>query len=88
MGVFSWHKRKSGSIAKDRLKVLLIAERLECSPSVMVMLKNDMIQTASKYLAVDEQKVAITYTQTPEKLIAEFPLRHSLKKIGNKETND
>ena len=88
MGVFSWHKRKSGSIAKDRLKVLLIAERLECSPNVLVMLKNDMIQTASKYLAVDEQKVAITYTQTPEKLIAEFPLRHSLKKIGHNGTND
>lgn len=89
MGVFSLHKRKSGSIAKDRLKVLLIAERIDCSPNMLVMLKNEMIEAASKYIVVDEDKVAITYTQMPERLVAEFPLlEHALKKIGNKIAND
>ena len=89
MGVFSLHKRKSGSIAKDRLKILLIAVRIDCSPNMLVMLKNEMIEAASKYIVVDEDKVAITYTQTPERLVAEFPLlEHSLKKIGNNIAND
>ena len=89
MGVFSLHKRKSGSVAKNRLKVLLIAERIDCSPSMLLMLKNEMIQAASKYIAVDEQKGASTQTQANERLIAEFPLlQHSLKKIGNNRTND
>lgn len=89
MGIFSFHKRKSGSIAKDRLRILLIAERLDCSPSTLIMMKNEMIQAAGKYIAVDEQKVAITYTQADDCLIAEFPLlQHSLKKIGNSTTND
>lgn len=89
MGVFSLYKRKSGSIAKDRLKILLIAERIDCSPNMLVMLKNEMIEAASKYIVVDEDKVAITYTQAPERLVAEFPLlEHALKKIGNNIAND
>ena len=30
-----FRKKKSGEIAKDRLKILLISDRIDCSPEVM-----------------------------------------------------
>lgn len=57
--MFLGRKRHSGLIAKDRLKLLLVSERLNCSPQTMTMLKNDMVQAAGKYFNVDENEVEI-----------------------------
>ena len=35
-----FHKKKSSDIAKDRLKILLISDRVNCSPEIMNMMKN------------------------------------------------
>ena len=32
-------KKSSGTIAKDRLKLLLVSDRANCSPDVMEMIK-------------------------------------------------
>lgn len=71
----------SGSIAKERLKLLLVSERMNCSPGTLIMLKNDMIQAAGKYAPIDERRVSITYSESPDVIIAKIPLQqHSLRK--------
>ena len=40
--------RRSGLIAKDRLRLLLTSERLDCTPQMMTMLKNDIIRAVVK----------------------------------------
>ncbi len=51
MGLMDLFKRKSsGDIAKDRLKLVLVSDRANCSPDVMEMIKNDIIQVISKYM--------------------------------------
>ena len=75
MGFHSNTEKKSGSIAKDRLKLLLVSERLNCSPGMLIMLKNEMIQAAEKYVSVDEKRVSITYSQSPDAIIAKLPLQ-------------
>lgn len=87
MGLFSRKKRNSSSVAKERLKLLLVAERIHCSPNMLIMLKNDMIQTASKYVVVNENQVSITYSQNSDEVIASFPLDHSNQRKRNQETN-
>ena len=48
MSIFSLFKRKTSSqIAKDRLKILLISDRVNCSPEMMELIKNDMQIDAS-----------------------------------------
>ena len=42
--MFRFPCRPSGFVAKDRLKLLLTSERLECSPQMMTMLQNDLIR--------------------------------------------
>ena len=77
MELFSKHRRNSSTVAKDRLKLLLTAERIQCSPNMLIMFKNDMIQTASKYVVINEKQVSITYSQASDLVIASFPLEHN-----------
>lgn len=71
----------SGSIAKERLKLLLTAERMNCTSDTLIMLKNDMIQAAGKYVPIDESHVSITYLDSVDSIVANIPLQqHSLRK--------
>lgn len=65
MGLLDLFKKKtSGDIARDRLKLLLVSDRANCSPDVMEMIKNDIIQVISKYMEIDAEGLDIQITQT------------------------
>lgn len=58
-------KRKSSrQIAKDRLKILLISDRVNCSQEMMEMIKNDIAKVISKYMKIDAESMEIQITQT------------------------
>lgn len=53
-------KRKSSrQIAKDRLKILLISDRVNCSQEMMEMIKNDIAKVISKYMKIDADNMEI-----------------------------
>ena len=54
----------SGSVAKDRLKLVLVSDRAGCSPEIMEALKNDIIKVISKYMEIDTDNLNIQITQT------------------------
>ena len=65
MGFMDFFKKKnSGDVAKDRLKLLLVSDRADCSPDVMEAIKNDIIQVISKYMEIDAEELDIQITQT------------------------
>lgn len=57
-------KKTSRDVAKDRLKLLLISDRANCSPEMMEMLKNDIVKVISKYMVIDEAAMAFQITWT------------------------
>lgn len=57
-------KKSSGDVAKDRLKLLLVSDRANCSPEIMEMIKNDIIKVISKYMVIDAEGLDIQITQT------------------------
>ena len=63
MDIF-FKKRTSGDIAKDRLKLLLVSDRANCSPEIMEMIKNDILEVISKYMEIDKEGLDIQITQT------------------------
>lgn len=63
MDIF-FKKKASGDMAKDRLKLLLVSDRANCSPEVMEMIKNDIIKVISKYMEIDAEALDIQITQT------------------------
>ncbi len=65
MALMDFFRRKSsGDVAKDRLKLLLISDRANCSPEVMELIKNDIIKVISKYMEIDCENLDIQMTQT------------------------
>ncbi len=48
-------KSKSGSIAKDRLQILLVQDRTTCCPDdTFEAMRADIIKVISKYIEIDE----------------------------------
>jgi len=65
MSIFDVFKKKtSGNVAKDRLKLLLVSDRANCSPETMEMIKNDIIKVIAKYMEIDIEGLDIQITQT------------------------
>ncbi|MCM1100517.1 MAG: cell division topological specificity factor MinE [Clostridium sp.] len=48
-----FRKKSSCEVAKDRLKILLISDRVSCSPEVMELIKADIAKVISKYMKID-----------------------------------
>lgn len=65
MGFADFFKKKSsGSVAKDRLKLVLVSDRANCSPELMEQMKNDIINVLSKYVEIDLEGLDIKIQQT------------------------
>ena len=60
-------------IAKDRLKNLLIADRLECTPEISERMTSDIYHTISKYIEMkpDEFQIQITHSDIHIKITGE-----------------
>ena len=54
-----FRKKSSREIAKDRLKILLISDRVNCSPEMMEMIKTDIAKVISKYMKIDAQSMEL-----------------------------
>ncbi|MGL4800567.1 MAG: cell division topological specificity factor MinE [Cellulosilyticaceae bacterium] len=46
-------KNQSGNVAKDRLKLVLIHDRMNCSTELLEMMRADIIAVISKYVDID-----------------------------------
>ena len=74
MSVFETKKKTSSvMIAKDRLKVLLVSDRVSCTPDAFEKIRMELFKTVSKYLDVapEEFDVQITRTDIHIKLTGE-----------------
>lgn len=59
-----FRKKSSGDVAKDRLKLMLVSDRANCSEELMEQIKNDIIKVISKYMEVDAEDLDIQLTHT------------------------
>ena len=57
-------RRSSREVAKDRLKILLISDRVNCSPEVLDMIKQDIAKVISGYMKIDTQNMEIQISKS------------------------
>lgn len=57
-------KPTSKEVAKDRLKLVLIHDRVNCSTQLLEMIKTDIIKVISNYMEIDEEELDIQISQT------------------------
>lgn len=61
--------KTSKDIAKDRLRQLLVHDRVGVSPQYMDMLKGDMVKTVSNYMDVDCRDINVCLNQDQETMM-------------------
>lgn len=57
------YDNNSGSVAKDRLKYLILKDRISCTNETLDMIKQDIIKTVSNYIDVDKINTRLTLEQ-------------------------
>jgi cell division topological specificity factor len=70
-------KPKSAESAKERLKMVLINDRTDLTPSALEKLKDEIMQVISRYVDIDPETVSIEMTQEgrEQRLVADIPVR-------------
>lgn len=68
---------KSGNVAKERLKLVLIHDRNDIAPETLDNIKADMIGILKKYLEIDEQGIEMQLDRQSSSvaLVASIPLK-------------
>ena len=65
MNVFETKKRNASvSVAKDRLKTLLVSDRVNCTPDALEKIKLELYKTISKYIDVTPENFDVQISRT------------------------
>ena len=54
-----FRRKSSRETARDRLKILLISDRVNCSPEMIELFKVDIAKVISKYMKIDAANMEI-----------------------------
>lgn len=76
---------KSRQIAKERLKLVLVHDRTNISPTIIAQLKDELITVISKYVDIDRDAVDVQLTQNrrENRLTANIPLLNAPRRRGH-----
>ena len=86
MKIFGKESAGSKNIAKERLRLVLVHDRVNVSPQFMEVIKDDMIKVISNYMEINEKEMEVTLTSNNSSvaLVANIPV-HRMKRGGQKE---
>ena len=63
----------SKELAKERLKLVLVHDRIKMSPQMLQTLKDELIEVISKHLEIDQAGVQISIGEG-NRLVADIPI--------------
>ena len=79
-------KGASGSkdIAKERLRLVLVHDRVNVSPQFIETLKEDIVRSISTYMEIDEKgmEVSLSSSNSSVALIANIPVRRMKRGVN------
>lgn len=65
MNVFETKRRNTSvSIAKDRIKSLLVSDRMNCTPDTFEKIQSELYKTISKYIEVIPEEFEVIMSQS------------------------
>lgn len=84
LDVFKFFSKEEGTskdLAKERLKLVLVHDRINCSPNFLEMVKGDLLNVIKDYMEIDEGNLDIRITKTSDSdndtaaaLVANIPI--------------
>lgn len=74
--LFKGSEATSKDIAKNRLQLVLVQDRVNLAPDTMNELKDELIRLISKYVEIDQDGIDITLTKAGRRsrLTADIPV--------------
>jgi cell division topological specificity factor len=81
MGVFEFRigrkKPTPGELAKERLKVVLVHDRLKVNPELLEMMKSEILNVISRRLEVDSEQmqVSLEHVHGLDNLLTNVPVK-------------
>ncbi len=76
--LFKRTKESSGSVAKDRLKMVLSVDRTDMAPQTMEEMRKEILAVITKYFEIDDTEsleVGLEREQGSTAIIANIPIR-------------
>jgi cell division topological specificity factor len=75
-------RKQSAADAKERLKLVLIHDRTELTPTELDNMKNELLEVISRHVDIDKEAVRITMNQDgrEQRLTADIPLKASKRR--------
>lgn len=69
-------KDRSGEVAKDRLRIVLMQDRLSLSPRTLEQMKDEVIMAISRYVEIDPNGIEFEWkgTDRNKALVANIPI--------------
>ena len=65
MNVFETKRRNASvSVAKDRLKTLLVSDRVDCTPDTFEKIQSELYKTVSKYIEIIPEEFDVKMTRS------------------------
>lgn len=85
--IFGKEPHGSKDIAKERLRFVLVHDRVNTSPQFMEVLKDDMIKVISNYMEINEKEmeVSLSTSKSSVALVANIPINRMKRNIANHE---
>jgi len=79
-------KKSSADSAKERLQLVLIHDRTDLTPAELDALRDDLIDTISRHVAIDEESVQIEveHDGRSQRLVADIPLKPASRRRTRK----
>jgi cell division topological specificity factor len=81
---FLFGRKKSAKGAKERLQLVLIHDRTDLTAAQLESLKDELIETISRYIDIDPEAVSINIAHDgrAQRLVADIPLKNATRKRG------
>jgi cell division topological specificity factor len=73
---FRRREASSRDIAKERLQLVLVHDRIKVSPVMLDRMKDELITVISRYVEIEAEGVMVTFTQgkRESRLVADIPV--------------
>ena len=75
-GLFRRRGPTSSEVAKERLQLVLVHDRIKISPAMLDQMKDELITVISRYVEIESSGVEVTFTQSrrESRLVADIPV--------------
>lgn len=86
--VFRRREPTSRAIAKERLQLVLVHDRVKISPAMLDRLKDELITVISRYVEIEADAVEVTLTQSKRqsRLVADIPVVGPVRRPASRRT--